>query len=130
MTFLKTWQAQVTCPDSFRFFAHQPGLPVGFINPHLSGCDVDSVNVCAFTTSGMRALLHHRADSSASGSPSSIPQCFSQSWQTPQRRCSQLPPAPPGPPLGRSWLLLVQPPPLPPKSFNQSTQKLLLRDTS
>ena len=67
MMFLKTWQAQLALS------AHQPGFPVGFINPHLSGCDVDSVNVCAFTTSGMRALLHHRADSSASGSPAPIP---------------------------------------------------------
>lgn len=62
MTFLKTWQAQLALS------VHQLGFPVGFINPHLSGCDVDSVNVYAFTTSGMRTLLHHRADSSASGS--------------------------------------------------------------
>ena len=62
MTFLKTWQAQLALS------VHQLGFPVGFINPHLSGCDVDSVNVYTFTTSGMRTLLHHRADSSASGS--------------------------------------------------------------
>lgn len=107
--FHEDWQAQCACPDSS-------------CCPTFSRASLLGLLIC---TVRMWCQLHERvlspprewgpaplarADSSAQEARSH-PLCFSQSSQTPQGRCSQLLPAPWGPPLGRSWLLLVQPPP-------------------